>query len=62
MFEDLKMRQRQAVEINDNIVPGLTVARYKLERGEEQQSRAAIEKTLRRSSGAAVISESAPRS
>jgi hypothetical protein len=47
MFEDLKVRQRQALEINDNIVQGLTVAQYHLERGKNQHSRAAIEETLR---------------
>jgi hypothetical protein len=48
MFEDLKVRQRQALEINDNIVQGLTVAQYHLERGKDQHGRAAIEDTLRR--------------
>jgi hypothetical protein len=48
MFEDLKVRQRQAVEINDNIVQGLIVAQYHLERGKDQHSRAAIEETLRK--------------
>jgi hypothetical protein len=48
MFEDLKVRQRQALEINDNIVQGLTVAKHQLERGEDQHSRAAIEETLRK--------------
>ena len=48
MFEDLKVRQRQALEINDNIVQGLTVAKYELDRGEDQHSREAIEETLRK--------------
>jgi hypothetical protein len=48
MFEDMKVRQRQALEINDNIVQGLTVAKYQLDRGEDEHSRAAIEETLRR--------------
>jgi hypothetical protein len=51
MFEDLKVRQRQALEINDNIVQGLTVAKYQLARGQDQHSREAIEQTLRKARG-----------
>jgi hypothetical protein len=49
MFEDLRERERQAVEINDNIVQGLTVAKYALEVGRDDQSRKAVEDTLRKS-------------
>jgi hypothetical protein len=48
MFEDLKVRERQALEINDNIVQGLTVAKYELDRGKDDRSRDAIEATLRK--------------
>jgi hypothetical protein len=48
MFEDMKVRQRQALEINDNIVQGLTVAKYELDRGKDEQTREAIEHTLRK--------------
>jgi signal transduction histidine kinase len=48
MFEDFKVRQRQAIEINDNIVQGLTVAKYQLDRGKDDRSREAIEETLRK--------------
>jgi hypothetical protein len=48
MFEDMKVRQRQALDVNDNIVQGLTVAKYELERGEDGRSREAIEETLRK--------------
>jgi hypothetical protein len=48
MFEDLKVRQRQALEINDNIVQGLTVAKYQLDRGHDARTREAIEETLRK--------------
>ena len=48
MFEDLKVRQRQALEINDNIVQGLTVAKYAMDAGADERSRAAIEETLRK--------------
>jgi hypothetical protein len=51
MFEDLKVRQRQALEINDNIVQGLTVAKYELDRGQDARSREAIETTLRKARG-----------
>jgi hypothetical protein len=49
MFEDMKVRQRQALDVNDNIVQGLTVAKYELDRGEDKRSREAIEETLRKS-------------
>jgi hypothetical protein len=48
MFEDMKARQAQALEINDNIVQGLAVAKASLEVGKDEQGRAAIEETLRR--------------
>ena len=47
MFEDLKARERQALEINDNIVQGLTVAKYAMESGQDGRSRKAVEETLR---------------
>jgi hypothetical protein len=46
MFEDLKIRERQALEINDNIVQGLTVAKYAMSVGAQDQSRLAVEDTL----------------
>jgi hypothetical protein len=48
MFDDLKVRERQALEINDNIVQGLTVAKYAMTIGSEEHSRQAIEDTLTR--------------
>jgi hypothetical protein len=51
MFEDMKVRQRQALEINDNIVQGLTVAKYQLDQGKDESSREAIEETLRKARG-----------
>jgi hypothetical protein len=48
MFEDLKVRERQALEINDNIVQGLTVAKYALTIGAEDHSKQAIDDTLTR--------------
>ena len=49
MFEDFKVRERQALEINDNIVQGLAVARMALDSGDDADTRRAIEDTLRRS-------------
>jgi len=48
MFDDLKVRERQALEINDNIVQGLTVAKYAMTIGANDHSQQAIEDTLRR--------------
>ena len=55
MFEDLKARERQALEINDNIVQGLTVAKYAMESGQDARSRRAVAETLR--SAQAIITE-----
>lgn len=46
LFEDMKVRERQALEINDNIVQGLSVAKYALDQGKDEQSRKAIEDSL----------------
>jgi hypothetical protein len=46
MFEDFRIRERQALELNDNIVQGLATAKYALEAGADQASRRAIEETL----------------
>jgi hypothetical protein len=46
MFEDLRARERQALEINDTIVQGLTVAKYAMSIGAEDHSRQAIDDTL----------------
>jgi signal transduction histidine kinase len=46
LFEDMKDRQRQALEINDNIVQGLTVAQLALTLEENERSREALEETL----------------
>jgi hypothetical protein len=51
MFEDHKLRERQALEINDNIVQGLTVAKYAMTIGAEDHSKQAIDDTLVRARG-----------
>ena len=51
LFEDLKQRQRQALEINDNVVQGLAVAKYALDTGDERRAHDALELTLERARG-----------
>jgi signal transduction histidine kinase len=46
LFQDLKEKQRQALEINDNIVQGLAVAKMSLELGERERSAEAMERAL----------------
>ncbi len=41
-----QLRRRQALEINDNVVQGLTVAKYALDAGNHEEARRAIEQTL----------------
>jgi hypothetical protein len=48
LFEDMKVRERQALEINDNIVQGLSVAKYALDQGKDEKSREAVEDTLKK--------------
>jgi signal transduction histidine kinase len=46
LFEDLRERQRQALEINDNIVQGLATAKLSLELDQHALTREALETTL----------------
>jgi hypothetical protein len=46
LFEDLRERQRQALEINDNIVQGLAQAQLALHLGNDAESEEAIAGTL----------------
>ncbi|HVL82187.1 MAG TPA: hypothetical protein VM840_11430 [Actinomycetota bacterium] len=55
LFEDMKQRQRQALEINDNIVQGLTVAQISLDLAMTDRSEEAIHRTL--ASARAIITE-----
>ena len=41
-----QLRRRQALEIHDNVVQGLTVAKYALDAGDYDDARRAIEHTL----------------
>jgi signal transduction histidine kinase len=46
LFDDLRERQRQALEINDNIVQGLATAKLALELDQHAVTREALESTL----------------
>ena len=55
LFEDLKERQRQALELNDNVVQGLVTAQMALELDERERSHEALVATLR--SARTIISD-----
>jgi signal transduction histidine kinase len=46
LFDDLRERQRQALEINDGIVQGLATAKLALELDQQNVTREALESTL----------------
>ena len=46
LFEDIKVRQRQALEIHDDIVQGLATAKLSFEMGEGDRGLRAVEETL----------------
>lgn len=46
LFQDMKERQRQALEINDNVVQGLAVAKYALDAGDSARARETLDATL----------------
>lgn len=46
-LDAMRSRQRQAVELNDNIVQGLTVAKWAFERQRLEEAQRAIERTYR---------------
>lgn len=54
-LREAQFRRSHALEINDNIVQGLTVAKFSLERNETDRARAVIERTLY--SASALISD-----
>jgi signal transduction histidine kinase len=43
---EAQLRRRQALDINDNIVQGLAVAKYAFDLGEEEKGRQAVNETL----------------
>lgn len=46
LFEDLRTRERQALEIHDNVVQGLAEAQLAFDVGRPQQARQAVDRTL----------------
>jgi signal transduction histidine kinase len=46
LFEDLRERERQALEIHDNVVQGLAEAQMAFDVGRPQQAREAVDRTL----------------
>jgi flagellin-specific chaperone FliS len=46
--EDMGMRARQALELNDDIVQGLSVAKYALDQGRNEEGKRAVEETLKK--------------
>jgi len=49
LFEDMRQRQREALQINDNIVQGLAKAKLNFELGRTNEGMAEIEATLKAS-------------
>lgn len=46
LIDGVRARERQAFEINDNLVQGLSVAKYSFEMGEEDRGRRAVNESL----------------
>ena len=51
VFEDLRARQRRAIEINDNIVQGLAQAKLAFDLGRDADGEQAVTETLTRARG-----------
>lgn len=59
VFEDLRIRQKRALEINDNVVQGLARAKMSFDLGRDEEAREAIAET--REAGARIIRHLAAR-
>jgi len=46
LFEDIRVRRREALDIHDNVVQGLAVAKLALDLGHVEQAAVAVERTL----------------
>ena len=46
LFEDLRQREQQALELNDNVLQGLVVAKLALDLGEHDRARAALDSSI----------------
>ena len=48
LMDEVRARERQAFEINENLVQGLSVAKYSFEQGQEDRGRRAVNESLMR--------------
>jgi hypothetical protein len=46
LFEDLRQREQQALELNDNVLQGLVVAKLALDLGDQDRARAALQESI----------------
>ena len=46
LFEDLRQREQQALELNDEVLQGIVVAKLALDLGEQERATAALEKAI----------------
>lgn len=51
LFEDMQQRERQALELNDNVLQGLVVAKLALDLGERDKAYRAVETAIGSASG-----------
>lgn len=55
LFEDMRQREQQALELNDNVLQGLVVAKMALELDQRDKARSAMESSI--SSASHIISD-----
>jgi succinate dehydrogenase/fumarate reductase cytochrome b subunit len=55
LFDDVRQREQQALELNDNVLQGLVVARLALDLGQHDKAREALESSI--GSAGAIISD-----
>ena len=46
LFEDMRQREQQALELNDNVLQGLVVAKMAMELGQREQAASALESAI----------------
>lgn len=51
IFEDLRTRKRQALDVHDNVVQGLTESKLALETGQDEVAEETMERTLEEAKG-----------
>lgn len=51
VFEDLRSRKRQALDVHDNVVQGLTQSKLALETGQDEVAEESMERTLEEAKG-----------